>query len=49
VDRQVEVHTGPGPESYHERRIHAPGDTIPVIIGGQEVGQVAVAEIFPRI
>lgn len=48
VDRQVEVHTGPTPDGYQERRIHRQDETLSVIIAGQEVGRIAVADILPR-
>jgi hypothetical protein len=31
------------------REIFKPGQTVPVVIDGVEVGQIAVAEILPRI
>ncbi len=47
VDRQVEVHSNPGPSGYGSRRDHAAGDTIPLAIGGQIVGEIAVVDILP--
>jgi Uma2 family endonuclease len=48
VDRQVEVHTGPGPDRYATCVIHKPGESIPVVIDGVEVGRIAVDDILPR-
>jgi Uma2 family endonuclease len=47
----VEVHTNPtgpvAPACYQEVATHGPGDRIPVVIDGREVGQVAVADLLP--
>ncbi len=45
--RRVEVYTDPTPEGYQTRRDHQAGESIPVVIDGQEVGRVAVDEILP--
>jgi Uma2 family endonuclease len=47
VDRQVEVYTDPGPNGYATCRIFLPGQEIPVVIEGVEVGQIAAAAILP--
>jgi Uma2 family endonuclease len=47
VDRQVEVYTDPGPNGYATRTDYRPGQRVPVVIGGQPVGQVAVDDILP--
>ena len=49
IDRQVEVYTGPKADSYSSCTIFKPGQSVPVVINGVEVGQIAVAEILPRI
>jgi hypothetical protein len=49
IDRQVEVYTGSGADGYASCDILKPGQTVPVVINGIEVGQIAVAEILPRI
>jgi Uma2 family endonuclease len=48
VDRRVEVYTDPGPAGYASREVFQPGQDVPVIIAGVEVGRVAVADILPR-
>jgi Uma2 family endonuclease len=49
-DPRIEVYTGPtGPvaaPSYQHRQDFVPGQEIPVLVGGQEVGRVEVAELF---
>jgi Uma2 family endonuclease len=47
VDRQIEVYTGPGPDSYGSRVDYKPGQTVPVVIDGQLLGQIAVDAIWP--
>jgi Uma2 family endonuclease len=47
VDRQVEVYTDPGPAGYATRTDYRPGQHVPVVIGGQPVGQIAVDEMLP--
>jgi len=47
VDRQVEVYTLPYPDGYHARQDFAPGQLLPVVIDGAEVGRIAVADILP--
>ncbi len=49
IDRQVEVYTGPTADGYSSYIIFKPGQSVPVLIDGVEVGQIAVAEILPRI
>jgi hypothetical protein len=51
VDRQIEVFTGPtGPgdtAGYAVSKIYRPGERVPVVLDGVEVGQIDVGEIFP--
>jgi Uma2 family endonuclease len=47
VDRQLEVYTDPHPDGYHDRRILGPADQAVIVIGGVEVGLVAVADLLP--
>jgi Uma2 family endonuclease len=55
VDRCVEVYTEPtGPASsqnpdpdYRKFQRFGPGDSVPVILGGREVGRIAVDELLP--
>jgi Uma2 family endonuclease len=49
IDCQVEVYTDPNSDSYSSCIILKPGQSVPVVIAGVEVGQIAVAEILPRI
>jgi len=51
VEREVEVFTepsGPGdrPE-YETRQVFLPGDQVPVVLDGQEVGRIAVDDLLP--
>jgi Uma2 family endonuclease len=47
VDGHVEVYTGPGPAGYRSRQDFKPGQTVPIIIDGHEIGRIAVADILP--
>jgi len=47
VDRQVEVYTDPGAAGYATRTDYRPGQQVPVVIGGQPVGQIAVDDLLP--
>jgi Uma2 family endonuclease len=51
VDRQVEVYTdptGPGPSpAYRQRHDFAAGDAVPLVLEGNEVTRIAVAEFLP--
>lgn len=51
VDRQVEVHadpSGPGDQPvYRQRQVYKPGDSIPVVLDGKQVGKVDVKAILP--
>jgi Uma2 family endonuclease len=51
IDRQVEVlsePTGPGDEpGYSVRQVFQAGDTIPVILEGNQVGRIAVDDLLP--
>jgi len=49
IDRQIEVYTDPGSDNYSSCIIFQPGQSVPVVINGVEVGQIAVADILPRI
>ena len=50
-DGQVEVYTEPneGWVRYGTRAMYQPGQDVPVVIAGQAVGTIAVAELLPRI
>jgi Uma2 family endonuclease len=47
VDRQVEVYSDPVQVGYQSRVDFKPGQSIPVIIDGQQLGPVAVDDILP--
>ncbi len=47
VDRQVEVYTDPAPGGYRSTAIFREGQSVPVVIDGQPLGQVAVDDILP--
>ncbi len=51
IDRQVEVYEQPsGPTSsptYGSRRTYKPGDAIPFMLGGVNVGTIAVNDLLP--
>ena len=46
VDRQVEVYTDPGPDGYRSSRVFTPGQVVPVVIDGRQIGQIAVDDIL---
>ncbi len=47
VNRRVEVRTDPQGESYRNLTILSPGDAIPVVIDGIEVGTIQVSSLLP--
>jgi Uma2 family endonuclease len=47
VDRQVEVYTNPAPTGYQSSQVFKPGQEVPVVIDGSEVGRVPVSDILP--
>jgi Uma2 family endonuclease len=46
VDRQVEVYTDPAPDGYRSSQVFTAGQNVPVVIDGQQIGQVAVDDIL---
>jgi hypothetical protein len=42
VDGQVAVGTGPGPGSYSSCAVFATGQAVPTVVGGPQVGEIAV-------
>ena len=46
-ESQVEVYTDPTQSGYGARRDYKPGERIPVVLDGVEVGQIAVNDILP--
>jgi Uma2 family endonuclease len=47
VDRQVEVYSNPRAGKYRSSQVYRPGQEVPVVIAGVEVGRVAVANVLP--
>jgi Uma2 family endonuclease len=51
IDRQIEVHTDPsGPDTtpaYRNRKDYKPGELVPFILDGREIGPIPVAELLP--
>lgn len=48
-DHQIEVHTGPRQTGYKKPRIFKPGQFVPLVLDGVEVGRMAVNDILPKI
>jgi Uma2 family endonuclease len=48
VDYHVEVYSDPAPHGYLSSVFLKPGQTIPLVIDGTEVGQIAVDDVLPR-
>lgn len=48
LDRQVEVYTDPGPSRYGSRQILKPGQDVSVVVAGNSLGRIAVADVLPR-
>jgi len=47
VHRQVEVFADPGPDGYSTSKVYAGGQSVPVVIGGLPLGEIAVNDILP--
>jgi Uma2 family endonuclease len=51
IDRQVEVYTDPDPAAtppaYRARADYRPGQDVPVVLDGQPVGAIPVADLIP--
>jgi Uma2 family endonuclease len=51
VDQQVEVYTEPSgeaePADYRQRQDYALEDSVPVVVEGREIAQIAVTELIP--
>ena len=47
VHRQVEVFADPGPDGYGTSEVYPEGQSVPVVIGGQPFGEIAVNDILP--
>jgi Uma2 family endonuclease len=48
VDRQIEVYSRPSARGYRSSRVYQPGEDVPVVIAGAEVGRITVADVLPR-
>jgi len=48
IDRQVEVHTGPGPDGYRTVQVFSSDQAVPLFLEGTELGRIAVTDILPR-
>ncbi len=48
VDRRLEVYTGPRPDGYDTCTVYRPGQSVPVVLDGMEVGRIPVDDILPR-
>jgi len=48
IDRQVEVHTDPGPDGYRKAQVFSSDQAVPVFLEGTELGRIAVTDILPR-
>jgi Uma2 family endonuclease len=47
VDRQVEVYSNPGATGYQSSHVFKPGQDVPVVLDGSEIGRIAVGDILP--
>jgi len=50
INRQLEVYTEPRHRKYpmyRRRTTYLPSDKVPVVIGGKELGRIAVKELLP--
>jgi Uma2 family endonuclease len=48
VDRQLEMYTDPTPAGYRDQQVLTPGEQVPVMIDGKEVGRITISAILPR-
>jgi Uma2 family endonuclease len=46
-ERQVEAYANPSEAAYRQRIVYRESDTVPVIIGSQEVGRIPVRDLLP--
>jgi Uma2 family endonuclease len=47
VESQIEVYSDPAPEGYRSRQDFKPGQDVPVVIDGREIGRIGVTDIIP--
>jgi len=48
VDHQVEVFSDRGPTGYQSTQVIKPGQDVPVVLDGLEVGRIAAKDLLPR-
>lgn len=48
IDRQVEVHTDPGPDGYRTVQVFSSDQAVPLFLEGMELGRITVTDILPR-
>ncbi len=48
IDRQVEVHTDPGPDGYRNVQVFSSDQAVPLSLEGTELGRIEVTDILPR-
>ena len=50
-NNRIDVYTGPTDPTetptYTERRSYGPGEMVPVVLDGREVGRIAVGDVLP--
>ncbi len=47
VHRQVEVFADPEPDGYGTSKVYPEGQSVPVVIGGLPLGEIALNDILP--
>ena len=47
IDRQVEVHTDPGPDGYRTVQVFSSDQAVPLFLEGTELGRITVTDILP--
>jgi Uma2 family endonuclease len=48
INRQVEVHTDPGPDGYRTVQVFSSDQAVPLFLEGKELGRITVTDILPR-
>ncbi|MBV8126228.1 MAG: Uma2 family endonuclease [Planctomycetaceae bacterium] len=48
IDRQVEVHTDPGPDGYRTVLVFSSDQAVPLFLEGTELGRITMTDILPR-
>jgi len=48
IDRQVEVHSDPGPDGYRTVLVFSSDQAIPLSLEGTELGRITMTDILPR-